>query len=191
MINEKDFNEIKKSISEQDLRREELIKKSRDVIRLSKQVIYSVHRDELDKASLLVKQIKKEFEDFSKLAKKSPELLYSGAFKVAVQEYVEAVCFFNVIKNKKLINSKEFNVSPEYYLLGICDLTGELVRRATNCAIKGDYEPALFIRDFVEDIYNQFLAMDLRNGELRKKFDGMRYDLKRLEDLALSIKFKK
>lgn len=191
MIDEKDFNNIREAIGDSDLRREELIKKSRDIIRLSKEAIYSVHRDELSASEALIKKLKKEFEEINKLVKKSPELLYSGSFKVAVQEYVEALCFFNVIKNKKLLSSKEFDVNPEYYLLGLCDLTGELVRKATNYTIKDKYEQALFLRDFVESLYNQFMAMDLRNGELRKKFDGMRYDLKRIEDLALDIKFKK
>ena len=29
---------------------------------------------------------------------------------------------------------------------------------------------------------------DFRNGELRRKFDGIKYDLKKMEDLLLSLK---
>ena len=30
--------------------------------------------------------------------------------------------------------------------------------------------------------------LDLRNGELRRKFDGLKYDLKKMEDVLLSLK---
>ena len=42
----------------------------------------------------------------------------------------------------------------------------------------------------LEELYGELLKFDFRDGELRKKFDGIKYDLKRLEDVALSIKLK-
>ena len=70
-------------------------------------------------------------------------------------------------------------------------MTGELVRKAINDAIKGNMKSALFIKGFVEELYGELLQFDFRNSELRRKFDGIKYDLKRLEDIALSIKLKK
>ena len=46
------------------------------------------------------------------------------------------------------------------------------------------------IRDFVEELYGEMLKFNFRNGELRRKFDGIKYDLKKLEDLVLDLTLK-
>ena len=117
-------------------------------------------------------------------------LYYSGPFKIAIQEFVEAACYHEFVKNKKIPSAKELNVDTEYYLLGLCDLTGELVRKAINSAINNDYDQALFIKKFVNDLYNELMLFEFRN-ELRRKFDSIKYDLKKLDDVALGIKLKK
>ena len=43
------FDRLQQEIKAYDTQREKLIKKSRDVLKLSKLIIYAVHRDELDK----------------------------------------------------------------------------------------------------------------------------------------------
>ena len=191
MINKSDFIQIRNEIEREDLNREGLIRKSRDLIKLSKLIIYSVHRNDIGKAKTLLGKIKKEFIALKNIVKNNPGLVSSGAFKVSVQEYVEAICFCSFVNEKRLLTCKELGVNPEHYLLGLCDLTGELVRKAINAAIKGEYKEAFLIKDFVSELYGEFLLMDLRNGELRKKFDGIKYDLKKLEDLALDLKLKK
>ena len=137
-----------------------------------------------------VKQIKSAVAELDKTAKKKPIFYYSGPFKIAVQEFVEAVCYYEFVKNKKIPSAKELKVDTEYYLLGLCDLTGELVRKAINSAINNDYDQALFIKKFVNDLYNELMLFEFRN-ELRKKFDSIKYDLKKLDELALGIKLKK
>ena len=57
MIN---FAKLRKDVQDYDSEREHLIKQSRDVLKLSKQIIYAVHRDELTEAAKLIKQIEKE-----------------------------------------------------------------------------------------------------------------------------------
>jgi len=72
----------------------------------------------------------------------------------------------------------------------LCDLTGELVRRAINKAINEQYSESVEIRDVVAMIYENLMQFDFRNGELRRKFDSIKYDLKKLEDLVLELKLK-
>jgi len=190
MIAKKDFENMRKELDDLDNQREVLIKKSRDIVKLSKKVIYSVHRNEIKQAGDFVKQIKSSVAELDKTAKKTPMLYYSGPFKIAIQEFVEAACYYEFVKNKKVPSAKELKADTEYYLLGLCDLTGELVRKAINSAINNDYDKALFIKKFVNDIYNELMLFEFRN-ELRKKFDSIKYDLKKLDDLALGIKLKK
>lgn len=191
MIDKKDFEDIRRKLEKADNEREELIKKSRDLLKLSKQVIYSVQRSDMGNAKNLIAKIKKEYTLLKGIAEKNPELLYSGSFKVAVQEYVEALSFFYIFDKGRLPTHKELDTLPGYYLLGICDFVGELVRKAVNETIKGREKEALQIKDIVDNIYAEFMLFDIRNGELRKKVDGIKYDLSRLNDMALGIKLKK
>ena len=58
-------------------------------------------------------------------------------------------------------------------------------------AIKKDFDSCLKIKDSVEEIHGEFLKFDLRNGELRKKSDSIKWNLNKLEDLVLSMKLNK
>ena len=190
MIDKKEFEEMKSELEAFDEKRDRIIKDSRNVLKLSKQIIYALHRSETKEAEKLILEIKKELANLKKHAEKHSELLYLSAYKVAFQEYVEAAAYFHWIKNKKLATRKELGVSSDTYLLGVCDLTGELVRKAINSAIKQEYNSAFEIKEFVSELYGMLLKFDFRNGELRKKFDSIKYDLKKLEDLVLELKLK-
>lgn len=188
--NKKDLSKIQKQLENSDSERESLIKQSRDIIKLSKQLIYSTHRNDKKEADSAHSQILVEFKKFSLRAKKDPELFHSGFSSVAAQEFVEAVAYYEYVNNRKIPTSSELEVHETYYLLGLCDLTGELVRKAIYSVINNDFKTALDIHATVRDIYEQLMLFDFRNGELRKKFDGIKYDMKKLEDLILELKLK-
>lgn len=190
MINSKDLKKLHKEIADYDTEREKLIKKSRDVLKLSKQIIYAVHRDELKEAARLIKEIEKEKNTLKEIAKHSWFLLSEGSYRVAIQEYVEAMLYYGFLKEGRLIRKEELKVKGTNYLLGLCDLTGELVRKAVFLAGKGKSKEVVKIKDLVDGIYGELLKFDFREQELRRKFDSVKYDLRKLEDLVLDIKFK-
>lgn len=182
MLDKKDFENIRKILEDFEVKREETIQNSRETITLSKQIIYSIHRNELKNAEELIKKIKAKIKTLD--SKKSYD---TGISSIAFQEYVEAISFYEIIKNKNLPTLKELNVNVEEYLSGLADLTGELGRKAVHDAIKKDFKSVLLIKEIVEDIYGEFLKFDLRNGELRKKSDAIKWNLNKLEDLVLSL----
>ncbi|HIH42839.1 TPA: hypothetical protein HA246_04295 [Candidatus Woesearchaeota archaeon] len=190
LLDKKDLEDIRNRMNEFDKQREILIKLGRDVIKLSKQIIYCSHRNELEEAERLSKEIKRLVEEENKIVEANPKLIYSGSFKVDVQEYVEAMCYFEFVKNKRIPSHKELKVGGEHYLLGLCDLTGELTRNAVNSGINADYKQILLIKELVSEIYGELLKFDFGNGDLRKKFDGIKYELKKIEDLVLELKLK-
>ena len=190
MIDKIDLENTRKKIESFDEKRELLIKDSRKVIKTSKLLIYSLHRKELKEAENFAVQIKNELSELEKHTALHDELKYSPSYKIAVQEYVEAMAFFQFISEKRLVSRKELNVDAEAYILGICDLTGELVRKAINSAIAKDFKLASDIKDFVSELYGELLKFDFRNGMMRKKFDSIKYDLKKLEDLMYDLKTK-
>jgi len=182
MIDKKMFATIRKDMLAFTEKREEVIAKSRDIIALSKQIIGSVHRNAPNKA--LITEIKTKL-------KSLPNHDYdTGMARVARQEYVEAICFYEFTVNHKLPSYKQLGVDADSYLLGLCDLTGELMRKSVNSAINKDFATVLRIKEFVTDLYDEFMKFDLRNGELRKKFDEIKWNLKKIEDIAYDIKMK-
>lgn len=181
MINKKEFEQMRKELEEFETKREDTIRTSRDVIKLSKQIIYSLHRGETEVTNF-IKEIKNKIMSLDKTKDYD-----TGISTVAFQEYVEAMTYFEFIKNNKIPSAKELDVNIEAYLGGIADLTGELVRKAVHDAIKKNFNSVLKIKELVESIYGEFLKFDLRNGELRKKSDSIKWNLNKLEDLAFSV----
>jgi len=182
MINTKEFARIRKALEDSYAVYEEVLKQVREILKLSKKIIYSVHRK--DDASADVKVISGKIAILRKSIK--PEFL--SQLKIAEQEYVEAVCLYEFVKSGSIPDAKELGVTDSHYLLGLCDLSGEMTRLAINAAIDGDSKTALNVRGFVENLYDELMQFDFSNGELRKKFDGIKYDLKRLEEVALQLK---
>lgn len=190
MLDKKDFQEMRNEIEQYDEKREELIRQARDIIKLSKQIIYAVHRKEMDDAQKSVDEIKKIAAKAAEKVRKDPKLDI-GSFKEGTQEYVEAVAYFYFEKEKRLPTRKELNVDSEYYLLGLCDLTGELVRNAVNSGIKEDAKKVIEIKEFVDELYDEMMQFDLRNSELRRKVDAVKWDLKKLDDLVFGLKLRR
>ena len=101
MLDSKDFEEIRKDLSKFEEKRELTIQKSRTIIQLSKQIIYSIQRDEMKEAEKLVEEIKSQIKEL-------PQKRYdTDIAKVAVQEYVEAITYFEFVKNDKIPTRKE------------------------------------------------------------------------------------
>lgn len=191
MLDKKEFRNIEREISESDRQREILIKKSRDILKLSKQLIYSLHRNNLNEADKLVNNVQKEKQNLDRIANKYSRLLYEGSYSEALQEYAEALSYYAFIKGHKIPNRASLKVNTEDYLMGICDLTGELARKAVALAVKRDYKGVLKIKDLVEELYGEFLKFNLRNNQLRKKSDSIKWNLKKIEEIMYDIRQKK
>ena len=186
MINKKEFNRIREEMHKIDLRREEVIQLSREIISVSKQIIYAAQRNDLKEAENPIKNIKEKV----KKLKKVNIITDTNIHAVAFQEYVEAIAFYEFVKNKKIPTKASLGVSAEDYLSGLCDLTGELGRRAIYDVIHKKFDEAERIKELVHDIYGEFLKLNLRNGELRKKSDSIKWNLKKLEEVMYDISMK-
>ncbi len=190
MIEKKDWENLRKKLGDFDEKRENIIKDSAKVIKTSKLLIYALQRGEFKEAEKLESQIKEELEKMKSRIPGNSELEYLPAYKTAVQEYVEAISFLIFVKEKRLVAREELSVDAESYLMGVIDLTGELVRKAVNFAISREYRAVLDIKELVSEIYKELLKFNFRNSPLRKKFDSVKYNLKKLEDLVYDLKTK-
>ncbi|MBI4149216.1 hypothetical protein HY491_02110 [Candidatus Woesearchaeota archaeon] len=180
MLNTREFTAMKEELAAEDERREEIIKSSRDVLKLAKQLIYAIHRNDKN-TGRLGKELQEQKRRLDALAQGNDH--DEGASSAAAQEYAEAMVFLVFRSKGTLPSRKEIGVATEDYLAGIADFTGEMVRFATNSIIAGNQEQAANATALVEELYGQFLQFDFRNGLLRKKSDSIKYNLQRLEEM--------
>lgn len=186
MFDRKEFDNLRKELENSEATRESVIQISREIISLSKRIIYAVQRDDFSIASNLIVKIKSKIKELKKIH----IALDTNIGSVAFQEYVEAICFYELTKAGRMPSYKILDVAAEDYLMGVSDLTGELVRKAIFNVINKKTNEAVKIRDLVNDIYGEFLKFNLRNGELRKKADSIKWNLAKLEDVMYDIAVK-
>ncbi len=187
MIDKKDFAGMRKELDEFDAKREAVIKKSRDILKSSKHAIYCIHRNDMAKAGQLLDSAKKDIAALKASISRVHEIESIGAFSDAMQEYVEAVCFHGYVKAGKIPGRKASGASTEDYLMGICDFTGELARMSVAAATKKDIKSVKRIKGMVDEIYGELMQFNFRNGELRKKYDSVKWNLKKIEDVFYDL----
>lgn len=180
-----EFASLKKDIETVDSKREALIAETREILKKSKGAIYSLQRGDSKAAEKALAELKPRI---ASLKPYSEDANYASVTKPPIQEYVEAACFNGFVKTGKILPKKELGVSAENYIAGLCDLSGEIVRKAVNAAINDDARTVISAKTFIENLYYGLMQFDFRNGDLRRKFDGLKYDLKKMEDLLLSLK---
>lgn len=89
------------------------------------------------------------------------------------------------------LNPDEFGLDIEDYLIGLCNMSSELPRYVVNQVTIGDYDCPKRVSKFLSDLYAAFRILNLRNDFLRKRFDGMKYDLKKVEEVLYDVKIRK
>ncbi|KAL1960441.1 hypothetical protein VTO42DRAFT_7740 [Malbranchea cinnamomea] len=93
--------------------------------------------------------------------------------------------FLNVPVNLK--DQDFFHLTIEEYLLALVSLVEELARLAVNSVTLGDYSRPLEINKFIADIHAGFQLLNLKNDILRKRSDGIKYSVKKVEDVVYDL----
>ena len=191
MIDKKALAKIRSDLHKFDEKREAVIKTSRDILRSSKQAINAVHRENMKDASSLLKKAEKDIKKIEAMFKKDAKLHSVGAYNAAMEEYAEAKCFLYYVETGKLLSPTKLRMSGETYLRGLCDLTGELGRKTVRLATHGKYKELEKIRNLVDDIHAFFASLNLRNSDLRKKYDSIKWNLKKIEEVLYDVNIRK
>ncbi|RVE53616.1 hypothetical protein evm_001757 [Chilo suppressalis] len=86
------------------------------------------------------------------------------------------------------VEEKEgFHLDVEDYLVGLLFLCSELSRFAVNCVTRGDYAKPLQISKFIMELNAGFRLLNLKNDHLRKRFDALKYDVKKIEEVVYDL----
>ncbi|KAI1896956.1 hypothetical protein AGOR_G00100240 [Albula goreensis] len=143
---------------------------------------------------------------------------FHRAFTPGIQEYVEAVSFQHFIRHRSLISLEEvnsklvflkdhkaedkdsctglqgaqvltFQVTPTDYLLGIADLTGELMRMCINSVGNGDIDTPFQLGQFLREIHDGFSYIGNTGPyEVSKKLYTLKQSLGKVEDACYTLR---
>ncbi|MCC6020318.1 MAG: haloacid dehalogenase [Thermoproteaceae archaeon] len=149
--------------------KDEIVQTSIRVARLSKAVVYSVIRGDFSAAYRALRDMEEAAAKLKKLVAEWP-MFYSSA-ATGFQEYVEAASLYALAKGGRLPAREELGVDVYAYLTGIADVAGELGRSATEELLRGNIDAVVRLREIVERLYLDLLALEPRDYELRRKVD--------------------
>ncbi|XP_012252418.2 translin isoform X2 [Athalia rosae] len=80
-----------------------------------------------------------------------------------------------------------FHLDLEDFLIGLLQLSSELCRFAINSVTSGDYDRPIEISRFVNELNAGFRLLNLKNDSLRKRFDALKYDVKKIEEVVYDL----
>lgn len=129
---------------------------------------------------------------------------YLRAFTFGLQEFVEAYTFWNYIKQDKIEDWKDIqkhlnyteddksmslNIPPFEYILGLGDLTGEVMRRCINSLGSGDVNESFNSCKFLQKINTGFLSIGhMHNRDFNQKVSTLRQSVLKCENVCYNIK---
>jgi predicted translin family RNA/ssDNA-binding protein len=191
MLNPKFFQNLKAQHDLYNGERQEIIQKSNEAIHKAKEAIFSFHRDDLKGGNQLIKEVEATFADLEKNFKKDDSLRAEGSYRAAIEEYVEAKSFGRILQGEKVDAIKEVEkIDYESYVGGICDVTGELVRKATLYVIDGKIKEAEKLAEALREIMTELIKFSL-TSYLRTKYDQAKGGLRKMEEIMYDIKIRK
>ncbi|WVR08986.1 hypothetical protein IAU60_006046 [Kwoniella sp. DSM 27419] len=121
-----------------------------------------------------------------------------------LEEYIEGLSFLWYLEHRSLIPLAEVQstlsdeageplvaVTPEDYILGMSDLTGELMRYATNALSTGDHETPLAVCDFVRTVKAHFDGIPPHMlFKLSKKQEETTRSLEKIEKVCYALRLR-
>jgi translin len=171
------LKEVKEELTQKDKVRENAQQNMRKATSLSKQAILLMHQKKYEKAGKLIEGAKEIISKLQGLAKEHPEIIYSGMFSAALQEYSEANIFHGLIQKARFVTPNDIKVPAADYVLGLADVVGEYRRLVLDALREGDAEKAEDYLKTMDEIYIELMAMDeayMLVPGLRRKCDVAR-----------------
>ena len=173
---DKIVNKIEKSIDNKDKIREQALRSSREIIIGCRKAIQLIHQESMKNAVNNIKKASTKLQSLYELTKGYPELFHAGFVENAAQELVEAQCFYNIMKERDLPDPDDIKTTYSSYLLGLCDLVGELRRASLDSIRLGEAKEADNYLSMMDEIYDVIIRFDYPSGliPIKKKQDMVR-----------------
>jgi len=168
---------IREELEKKDEIREEILKSSRNVVRMARQAVLLIHRRRLSEAAHRLEEAKSSLEEMERKLAGWRELGGSGTVYTAYQEFAEASILLNYVRSGYIPDPESIEVPNIPYVLGLADVIGELRRLTLDSIRTGDFKAAERSLVTMEDIHASLMTIDTPPAitpGLRKKGDSAR-----------------
>jgi translin len=170
------IEKIDHSIGEKEKVREAALRYSRDIIISCRKGIQQLHRNLPEGAESFRTQAYTLLQELNELTKNHPDIFNAGFVENAAQEYVELHCFSNIMRGEDLPDPDSIQTTYSAYLLGLCDVVGELRRGALDFMLSGNADKAHEYLHHMDRIYDAIMGFDYPSAlvPIKKKQDMIR-----------------
>ncbi|TCD66619.1 hypothetical protein EIP91_001129 [Steccherinum ochraceum] len=122
--------------------------------------------------------------------------LRNAVFSAALIHYLQHGTLLSLSEATDILGIKSewqdrFSLPIEDYLHGLITLVNELSRLAVNSVTLGNFEQPIKISVFVKDLFAGFSMLNLKNDTLRRRYDSLKYDLKKIEEVVYDVSLRK
>jgi len=133
----------------------------------------------------------------SAVLSQSPPYKYHNTYNNALQTTTAHLILAHYATHRTLLTHQhthsQLHLAPhiafdtEDYLWAVSGLGKELVRLAVNGVRGGWVEVVGEVSVFLHDLYGGFRLLNLRNDGLRRRVDGLKYDVLRVEEITYDL----
>ncbi|WBW75197.1 TRAX [Schizosaccharomyces osmophilus] len=200
---EVEFQQFQRVLQEQQDKRERIIRISREITIQSKRMIFLLHQAsstefplplEFDKTKQHKQNIQKQLGLLKQELDTPDAERYAASCSPGIQEFVEAYAFEYWLQRQSLIHPKDPKFQTDLqsfdYVLGLCDMTGEIMRFLITHGSKFAMEDVLSHVQFLRELNLE--CTKLKNlsrrsqNELKQKFGVMDSSISKVESICYS-----
>lgn len=170
--------------------RRDVIKGADDAIHHAKRAIFALHRGNAQEAKEKLAVAEGLLKGLQEKYKKHPRSMSEGAYRAAMEEYVEATLFYQFVTTGAIGKITAFPVDGDTYLSGLADIPGELYRYAIRAATNRDMAMVEQCAEMTHEIVGTLMEFDL-TSYLRTKGDQAKQAESKLEQVVYEVSLRK
>lgn len=172
--------------------REEALRVSRQVIRLSANSIRASHRSEFAEARNLHEKARDLLAGLDHVQAEHPEVFYGGFVEDGQKEYVEACATLAFTEGSRLPTMAEMGIGAGAYMNGLAEAIGELRRFVLDMLRQDDFSRCEDLLRLMDEVYSVLVTLDFPDAVtrgLRRNTDVMRGVIERTRgDLTVALR---
>ncbi|KAI9310328.1 Translin [Dichotomocladium elegans] len=181
-INLKFFGDIQQSLEQEYIRKDEIRVKVRELERTCRQLaatLDQIHSDPMGPVpEISFLDVQTQIKAIADLVPEHQYYKYCDLWSRQLQQVIFLIVFKTYLEKEELV---QIPVIEETVGLN------ELSRLAINAVTAGDYKRPLRMSSFLARLSAGFLSLNLKNDALRKRFDSIKYDVKKIEEVVYDI----
>ncbi|OPJ72746.1 translin-associated protein X [Patagioenas fasciata monilis] len=177
---------------------ERLVKLSRDITIESKRTIFLLHRfisapnggEILNESEVKLDGVRRKIKQVAQELIGEDMYQFHRAISPGLQEYLQRSQDFSTSNSHdKQPHTCSLKVTPVDYLLGVADLTGELMRLCISSVGNGDIDTPFELSQFLRQIYDGFTFIGNTGPyEVSKKLYTLKQSLAKVENACYTLK---